>query len=106
MRISAESRNGLHVESDDLDNWIVAAQNRRQSSDFRLFEVDKWDGRWFLLSEQSLPTKELLVHAKEITEQKTLEVQLLATQNKLRDLALTDELTGVANRRSFMDSAN
>jgi diguanylate cyclase (GGDEF)-like protein len=104
VRISAESRNGLHVESDDLDDWIVAAQNRRQSSDFRLFEVDKWDGRWFLLSEQSLPTKELLVHAKEITEQKTLEAQLLATQDKLRELALTDELTGVANRRSFMES--
>jgi diguanylate cyclase (GGDEF)-like protein len=104
VRISAESRNGLHVESDDLDNWIVAAQSRRQSSDFRLFEVDKWDGRWFLLSEQSLPTKELLVHAKEITEQKNLEAQLLATQDKLRELALTDELTGVANRRSFMES--
>jgi diguanylate cyclase (GGDEF)-like protein len=104
VRISAESRNGLHVESDDLDHWIATAKGRRQNTDFRLFEVDKWDGRWFLLSEQSLPTKERLVHAKEITEQKTLEAKLLATQDKLRELALTDELTGVANRRSFMDS--
>ncbi|MBB1267988.1 sensor domain-containing diguanylate cyclase [Shewanella sp. SR44-3] len=104
IRHNTATKTGWHVESDDLEAWIADAQIKRHTEEFRLLEVDSWDGRWFLLSEQSLPTNELLVHAKEITEQKALEAKLLTTQEKLRELALTDELTGIANRRSFVDS--
>jgi diguanylate cyclase (GGDEF)-like protein/PAS domain S-box-containing protein len=104
IRHSAEHKTGLHVETDDLDAWLAQSQVKRHSAEFRLLEVDLWDGRWFLLSEQRLATQELLVHAKEITEQKNLEFKLLTTQEKLSELALTDELTGIANRRSFINS--
>jgi len=71
-----------------------------------LFEVDLLDGRWFLFSEQVLDSGEMLIQAKEITKQKVLEHQLNSKVATLSELALTDELTKVANRRSFVESVD
>lgn len=77
----------------------------RRQEQFRIFEVDLVDGRWLLFSEQLLPSGELLVHTKDLTRQKVTQTQLQQSVNRLHKLALTDELTQLANRRCFVDSA-
>ena len=95
---------GPKIDDDDIDHWLSNVMPRRRSRDFRLFEVDLTDGRWFLVSEQKLPSTELLMQVKEITKQKQLEYDLNNNAERLNSLALTDDLTQIANRRSFIAS--
>lgn len=105
MRKSFVERKGIRIDADDIEQWLAQAHQRRRQNPFRLFEVDLWDNRWFLFSEQVLSTGEMLIQAKEITKQKVLEHQLSSKVATLSELALTDELTKVANRRCFVESA-
>lgn len=104
MRLSFSEGKGIRIDADDIEEWLAQALQRRRQNPFRLFEVDLLDGRWFLFSEQVLPSGEMLLQAKEITKQKVLEHQLHSKVATLSELALTDELTKVANRRCFVDS--
>ncbi len=104
MRLAFFERKGIRIEADDIEQWLSQAHQLRRQNPFRLFEVDLLDGRWFLFSEQILPSGEMLIQAKEITKQKVLEHQLHSKVATLSELALTDELTKVANRRCFVDS--
>lgn len=98
------SNKGPRIDTDNIDNWLNRVQQLRRSREFRLFEVDLVDGRWFLFSEQTLPNKEMLLQTKDITKQKIIEQHLNEHARRLTDLALTDELTQIANRRSFVAS--
>jgi diguanylate cyclase (GGDEF)-like protein len=98
------TRKGPRIDTDNIDSWLSRVQLLRRSRNFRLFEVDLVDGRWFLFSEQTLPGGEMLIQAKDITKQKIVEQHLNEHTRRLTDLALTDELTQIANRRSFVAS--
>lgn len=104
IRLAFTEKTGPKIDTDDIEQWLVLAAKERRSRDFRLFEVDLVDGRWFLFSEQLLPTGELLLQTKDITKQKILEQHLSERTRSLTNLALTDELTRIANRRSFVAS--
>lgn len=106
MRRSFEERKGIRIEAEDINLWLQQAHQRRRQNPFRIFEVDLIDGRWFLMSEQLLASGEILLQAKEITKQKVLEDQLHSRVATLSELALTDELTKIANRRCFVESTN
>lgn len=106
MHRSFDERKGIRIEAEDINLWLQQAHQRRRQNPFRIFEVDLVDGRWFLMSEQLLATGEMLLQAKEITKQKVLEDQLNSRLATLSELALTDELTKVANRRCFVESTN
>ncbi|MDF2180302.1 diguanylate cyclase [Aliiglaciecola sp. CAU 1673] len=97
IRLAHQQKYGIKIDADDIDSWLSYAHSRRRSRPFRLFEVDMEDGRWYLFSEQVGNQGDLLVQAKDITKQKLLE-------NQLQKMALTDPLTGIANRRCFVDS--
>ncbi len=104
VRTGHEQHRGVKIDSDNVDEFIAYAKTVRRSRPFRLFEVDFIDGRWFLFSEQTGASGELLVQIKDITKQKVLERNLETTVETLSQLALTDELTRVANRRGFVES--
>ncbi len=104
VRHAFELKRGIAIDMEDIDAWLEYANSQRRQRDFRIFEVDMVDGRWMLVSEQLLPSGELLLQAKNITRQKVLESQLQSSVSTLRNLALTDELTQLANRRSFRAS--
>ncbi len=97
---------GIRIEHTDIEQWLAQAATKRRQRDYRIFEVDLVDGRWFLFSEQMLPDGRLLIQTKEITAQKLLQRDLTDGLHSLRQLALTDELTQIANRRCFVDSVN
>ncbi|MCT8126758.1 GGDEF domain-containing protein [Alishewanella sp. BS5-314] len=104
MRLAFEEKTGPKIETQDIEQWLARAQQVRRQREFRLFEVDLIDGRWFLFSEQTLVSGEILLQTKDITKQKILEQHLNERAQRLNDLALTDELTRIANRRSFVAS--
>lgn len=97
-------KRGIHIEADNISDWLDYVETVRRKSPFRIFEVDLVDGRWLLFSEQLLPSGELLVQSKDITRQKVTETQLQQSVSRLNKLALTDELTQLANRRCFVES--
>lgn len=99
-----EKKRGINIESDNIEDWLTYVDSVRRQVPYRIFEVDLVDGRWVLFSEQMLASGELLVQTKDITRQKVTESNLKNSVSKLHKLALTDELTQLANRRSFVDS--
>jgi diguanylate cyclase (GGDEF)-like protein len=106
IRHAFSTQKGIKIDSDDIEQWLATAMTKRRTQKFRVFEVDLLDGRWFLVSEQILASGEMLFQARDITAQKNIEFELSAKSSKLRTLALTDELTQIANRRSFIESVN
>lgn len=100
------NQNGPKIDTLDIELWLKRAALVRRSKPFRLFETDRTDGRWFLVSEQLSSCGGILVHFKDMTKQKALEQELNHSTRRLTDLALTDELTGIANRRGLINSAS
>ncbi|WDE00726.1 sensor domain-containing diguanylate cyclase [Thalassomonas actiniarum] len=98
------SDKGFKTDTDDLDVLLARISTQWRSNNYRLFEMQSHDDRWFLFSEIKNDRGEILIQTKQVTEQKVLEQKLLESRDNLRQLALTDELTGVANRRCFVDS--
>ena len=104
VRNAHQQKRGINIETDNIENWLKYVETVRRKRDFRIFEVDLIDGRWMLFSEQLLASGELLVQTKDITRQKIVESELQDSVTKLHKLALTDELTQIANRRCFVES--
>lgn len=78
----------------------AAAMKIHQDKDetFRLF-----DGRWINLRTRVGQNGSALIVASDVTASKESELNLRKLADRMRDLAETDFLTGVANRRSFDD---
>lgn len=93
---------GVQIAWPTMDSWLGYVGKQYRSVPLRHFEVDLLDGRWLLVSEQICPGGELVVHCADITRQKDAEEALRQTQVDLERLALTDELTGLPNRRNFL----
>jgi len=104
LRENYKNGRGIRVNSGDIEAFISYTMKVRRSRDFRLFEVDFIDGRWFLFSEQLNEQNEILVQIKDITKQKVSEQSLEEAVSDLRSAALTDELTKVGNRRALVES--
>jgi len=98
------SGKGFKTDAEDLDVLLARVSMQWRSNNYRLFEMQTNDERWFLFSEIKNEHGEVLIQTKQVTEQKVLEQKLLESRDNLRQLALTDELTGVANRRCFVES--
>ncbi|WDE03720.1 GGDEF domain-containing protein [Thalassomonas viridans] len=98
------SNKGFKTDTDDLDVLLARLSTQWRSDYYRLFEMQNHENQWFLFSEIKNASGEILIQTKQVTEQKVLEQKLLESRDNLRQLALTDELTQVANRRCFVDS--
>jgi len=96
------NRKSLNIEFNSLQEWLNYVHKMQRSNQYRQFEVDLVDGRWLLISEQTHANGSLIILCSDITKQKQTELALRDAQAELQRLALTDELTGLANRRYFM----
>ena len=94
------TKSGINVESDELAPWLKVALSKRRSSPFRSFETDTVDGRWYRIT-QLLVDDYLFMYATDITNSKNIEFELINTQKRLEELASTDFMTGIYNRRHF-----
>lgn len=96
---------GLNIETDNIDDWLVYANSRRRKQQFRSFETDTKDGRWVLFNEQLLNDGHMLVYFTDISQQKATEERLRQLTEQLRHQADTDYLTKTNNRRNFLKQA-
>lgn len=94
----------LNTGNRSIEDWIKGAQSKRRKRRSRMFEIDLVDGRWMLVTEELDRSGFLFLQAKNITRQKILETQLHENLSKLNDIAMTDELTQIPNRRCFIKS--
>ena len=106
MRRNFDNNRGVNINSGDIDRFIEYVHSVRRSVPQRLFEVDYVDQRWMMFSEQVGEHGELLMRMTDITKRKVIEFDLMSRLSKFQKMALTDELTGLANRRAFKESLN
>ena len=106
LRQNFRQKRGVNVNSGDIEAFVNYVASVKGSKEYRLFEVDFIDGRWFLFSEQLNNKGELLVQLTDITRQKVTEHSLESRLSEMKTVALTDQLTGIANRRALVESIN
>lgn len=105
VRHSFTTDSGINLDSNSVDSWLRMAHRLRRSKKFRSFEMDYQDGRCFLVTEHTADDQSILVFCSEITEQKQNERELNRLNQQLEILANFDSLTGIYNRRHFLDLA-
>lgn len=93
---------GANTHSSSVEEWLEFVRRQHRSAAFRHFEVDLIDGRWLLVTEQVNVGGEVVLVCNDITNSKRTEHALQNAHKELERLALTDELTGLSNRRHFM----
>lgn len=89
----------LGVPKDDPHAWIdqVADSLKRDSEE----EVSFADGRWLHIRTRPTADGSSLVVVSDVTTIKKAELALVEITDQLKELATTDGLTGLLNRRSF-----
>lgn len=89
----------LGVPRDDPDGWIDTVANSLKSESQE--EVNFGDGRWLQIRTRPTADGSALVVVSDVTSIKQAELELLGMTDQLKQLATTDGLTGLLNRRSF-----
>ena len=84
-----------------LRGWLDLSQSEPKPRLFRSFEVLLNDGRWILATQQSHENGMVVTLCTDVSAKKQMELDLRAAHDELERLAMTDELTGVPNRRNF-----
>ncbi len=88
------------VKDGKLSEGIATYRLRHKAGEFRWFEV-----RWAVLRGPSGAVRELHTTARDVSERRHAEEQLSRHAEQLRSLSLRDELTGLYNRRGFLEVA-
>lgn len=89
-------RRGLFSEAlDQGEDWLARRLRQHQVADGEPYELALADGRWLQFSEHRTPQGYRVGSRIDITERKQLEAEL-------REQASTDALTGLPNRRHFL----
>lgn len=101
IRDNHRSNEGLLIEADDIEDWLQRARQRRRSIPYRQFEVDTVDGRWFLMSETTIPSVGILGVGVDITRAKHTTTILQQEYQQALVEAETDALTHMGNRRAL-----
>ncbi len=106
MRGGYRSSTGTAVETSDFELWLRSARTRRGKLPYRTIETSLNDGRWMLTTETTLPGGWMLCVVTDISELGVELRDLRQERDKALKFALSDELTGLGNRRYAMDSLN
>jgi len=96
-------KQGINIETDNIDSWLEYAFSMRRSPDFRSFETDTCEGQWYRLTEQVIDDS-IFLYGTNITQAKNNEFALMAAQKELKAATITDALTGAFNRRFFNEN--
>lgn len=90
-------------ESVTLEEWMAQACSRYRKQPYHTFEAALNSGKWVLIVQQMYGNGDVVTVCTDITRSKEAELALRVAYAELERLAMTDELTGVSNRRHFLD---
>ncbi|MFF2320965.1 diguanylate cyclase domain-containing protein [Agrobacterium sp. NPDC058088] len=97
---------GTTIETSDFELWLRSAKTRRGKLPFRTIETSLNDGRWILTTETTLPGGWMLCVITDVSELGVELRDLRQERDRALKSALSDELTGLGNRRYAMDALN
>jgi diguanylate cyclase (GGDEF)-like protein len=100
IRQNFEAGRGTVIRTDDIEAWLTSTQARRGKVGFRAYETDMLDGRWLWMTETVQPDGCMLCIASDITGLRADSRALRRDLDVATKASHTDELTGIANRRS------
>ncbi|MFK3778292.1 GGDEF domain-containing protein [Agrobacterium sp. NPDC089420] len=106
MRHGYHSATGTAIDTSDFELWLRSARTRRGKLPFRTIETSLNDGRWMLTTETTLPGGWMLCVVTDVSELGIELRDLRQERDRALKSALSDELTGLGNRRYAMDSLN
>lgn len=95
-------RMGRSVADMTLEAWLDQVHATYRSQEFDSFEAGMSNGKWVLVTEQVYDDGNLVAVCTDVTTSKEAELALHVAYAELERLAMTDELTDVANRRAFL----
>lgn len=99
MRTAHHRREGVLIESDDIDGWLHSVRRRYRQQPRRTFESDLTDGRWMRVTEETSPDGWQLCVSSDVTSLKVNESELRRARDAALVASITDPLTGLPNRR-------
>jgi len=105
LRISAASDNGVKADHGDVDAMVERALAARLKRGFSSFDSDHTNGNWTHVSRLRTDNDYVFVYTSDITTLKKTESELKDALRYMQKLAATDSLTGLSNRRHFLDAA-
>jgi diguanylate cyclase (GGDEF)-like protein/PAS domain S-box-containing protein len=88
------------VKSGKLDGGLATYRLRHKNGEYRWFEV-----RWEVIRDAHGNARELHTAGRDVTERREAEQRLNSYAKQLRSLSIRDELTGLYNRRGFIEAA-
>jgi len=85
-----------------LEEWTAQVNSLYRVHAYHTSEVDLIDGRRVLVAQQLYRSGNIVTVCTDITRSREAELALRVAYSELERLAMTDELTGVSNRRHFL----
>jgi len=94
------------VSGEDVtfNEWIAQVHSFYRKQTYHTVEIGLNNGKWVLMAQQMYGSGEIVSICTDITRSKEAELALRVAYAELERLAMTDELTGVPNRRHFLAS--
>lgn len=98
VRHHHRTRNGIVIDTDDVDEWLRKANGKRRSKPIRAFEVDMHNGRWFWVTEVTFDGGWILLTTTDVSRLKIDESAMRQARDDAIRHSETDALTGLSNR--------
>ena len=105
LRHSWETGSGVIADDGDVDGMIRRAKQSMKTQGFSTFESDTVSGEWNQVSRVKTEDGCTFMYSTNITKLKSTENSLRDALRYVKKLAATDSLTGISNRRHFMELA-
>jgi diguanylate cyclase (GGDEF)-like protein/PAS domain S-box-containing protein len=106
LRHSWATGSGVIADDGDVDGMVRRAKESMKTQGFSTFESDTVTGEWNQVSRLKTEAGHTFMYSTDITQLKNTEKALKDALRYVKKLAATDALTGISNRRHFMDLAN
>ncbi len=97
---------GVIADGGDVDGMVQRAKESMKTQGFSTFESDTISGEWNQVSRLKTEDGCTFMYSTDITKLKSTENSLRDALRYVKKLAATDSLTGISNRRHFMELAN
>ncbi|AJY47659.1 GGDEF domain-containing protein [Martelella endophytica] len=103
MRRNFHAGRGTVISNPDFELWLKGTLSRRGKVPFRAFETDVHDGRWLWMTETVDEDGWMMCLANDVTDLRSQGRNLRQERDLALKSSLTDDLTGIANRRFVME---